>query len=110
MQNPSSYNLAVPSTHLVYSEILSVTSAMRKNSRWATPTAYYPAAARASLATSFGLRAAVSQGVDPNSNSRISGKRDFDLMVGFEELKRDIRASNGMLHFDRGQSLCLNLW
>ena len=96
MENPSSYNLAVPSTHLVYSEILSVTSAMRKNSRWATPTAYYPAAARASLATSFGLRAAVSQGVEPNANSRVSGKRDFDLMVGFEELKRDIRASNGM--------------
>ncbi|KIM32215.1 hypothetical protein M408DRAFT_326851 [Serendipita vermifera MAFF 305830] len=97
MENPSSYNLAVPSTHLVYSEILSVTSAMRKNSRWATPTAYYPAAARASLATSFGLRAAVSQGVETSSNTRVSGHRDFDLMVGFEELKREIRGSNDLL-------------
>lgn len=80
----------------MYSEILSVTSAMRKNSRWATPTAYYPASARASLASSLGLRAVVSG--DDNTNtvgSRVQGRRDVDLMVGFEELKRDVRASNG---------------
>lgn len=80
----------MPSTHLVYSEILSVTSAMRKNSRWATPTAYYPATARASLASSMGLRYV------EDSSSRTSGKRDFDLMVGFEELKRDVRAAAGL--------------
>ena len=78
----------------MYSEILSVTSAMRKNSRWATPTAYYPASARASLASSLGLRAAVS-GDENTMGSRIQGRRDVDLMVGFEELKRDVRASNG---------------
>lgn len=92
MENPSTYNLAVPSTHLVYSEILSVTSAMRKNSRWATPAAYYPVSTRTSFASSLGLRA----GLDVEATTaKPVGRRDFDLMVGFEELKRNVRASNG---------------
>lgn len=109
MENPSSYNLAVPSTHLVYSEILSVTSAMRKNSRWATPAAYYPSSyssssssARASsLASSLGLRAAVSGSTGASGDAPLKGqvRRDVDLMVGFEELKRDVRASNGQSIF-----------
>lgn len=84
------YNLAVPSTHLVYSEVLSVTSAMRKNSRWATPAAYYPTGASASLASSLGLRTGTTADA-----SITNGRRDFDLMVGFEELKRTIRTSSG---------------
>lgn len=93
MENPSNYNLAVPSTHLVYSEILSVTSAMRRNARWATPAAYYPAATRTSFASSLGLRAGPD--VEATAN-RPAAKRDFDLMVGFEELKRNIRNTNGV--------------
>lgn len=88
MDSQSKYNLAVPSTHLVYSEILSVTSAMRKNSRWATPTAYYPSSARVSLASSLGLRAATNN----EREGRVQGRKNVDLMVGFEELKRDVRA------------------
>jgi brefeldin A-resistance guanine nucleotide exchange factor 1 len=92
MENPSNYNLAVPSTHLVYSEILSVTSAMRKNSRWATPAAYYPTSAPTSFASSLGLRTGLD--VQPTPN-KPAGRRDFDLMFGFEELKRNIRATSG---------------
>ena len=91
MDSQSSYNLAVPNMHLVYSEILSVTSAMRKNSRWATPTTYYPSSARVSLASSLGLRAATSNARE----GRVQGRKNTDLMVGFEDLKRDVRASTG---------------
>ncbi|KAG9021684.1 hypothetical protein FS842_006498 [Serendipita sp. 407] len=98
MSNGTDYNLAVPSTHLVYSEILSVTSTMRKNSRWATPIAYYPTPARASasLASSLGLRAAVHMDADGASKSRQQQpvRTEVDLMVGFEQLKRDVRAAS----------------
>ncbi|CAG8590145.1 1036_t:CDS:10, partial [Acaulospora colombiana] len=93
MQNPPRFNLAVPSSHLVYSEILSVTSAMRKNSRWATPTAYFPTSTSASLASTFGLRVAMNPDVAPSQSRTHSSGTDVDLMMGFEELKRDIRAS-----------------
>ncbi|KAG8832745.1 GDP/GTP exchange factor for ARF [Serendipita sp. 399] len=94
MSTNAEYNLAVPSTHLVYSEILSVTSTMRKNSRWATPIAYYPTSARASLASSLGLRAAANT-VDGGDASKAKQpvRTEVDLMVGFEQLKRDVRAS-----------------
>ncbi|KAG8844780.1 GDP/GTP exchange factor for ARF, partial [Serendipita sp. 405] len=98
MSTGTDYNLAVPSTHLVYSEILSVTSTMRKNSRWATPIAYYPTPARASasLASSLGLRAAVHTDADGASKSRQQQpvRTEVDLMVGFEQLKRDVRAAS----------------
>ena len=96
---PDTYNLAVPATHVVYSEILSVTSAMRKNARWATPTAYYPSHGRASLATSMGLRTGTQAGA--TVNTRVHSRREFDLMLGFEDLKRDIRGTSGA----RGPSL-----
>jgi brefeldin A-resistance guanine nucleotide exchange factor 1 len=96
MQNPSRFNLAVPSSHLVYSEILSVTSAMRKNSRWATPTAYFPTSTSASLASTFGLRVAMNPDVGPSQPRTQSSGTDVELMMGFEDLKRDVRASVGM--------------
>ncbi|KIO27117.1 hypothetical protein M407DRAFT_73603 [Tulasnella calospora MUT 4182] len=46
--------MAIPPLHLVWSEILSVTSAMRKNSRWASSQPGPPKATN--LATSMGLR------------------------------------------------------
>jgi len=91
---PDTYNLAVPATHVVYSEILSVTSAMRKNARWATPAAYYPSHGRASLATSMGLRTGTQAGATTNTKGR--PRKEFDLMLGFEDLKRDIRGTSGM--------------
>ena len=90
---PDTYHLAVPTTHVVYSEILSVTSAMRKNARWATPTAYYPSQGRASLASSMGLRPGTQAGASANNKGR--SRREFDLMLGFEDLKRDIRGTSG---------------
>lgn len=90
---PDTYNLAVPATHVVYSEILSVTSAMRKNARWATPTAYYPSHGRASLATSMGLRTGTQAGAPASTKGH--SRREFDLMLGFEDLKRGIRGTSG---------------
>jgi len=92
---PDTYNLAVPTTHVVYSEILSVTSAMRKNSRWATPTAYYPSQGRASLASSMGLRPGTQAGTI--TNTKVHSRREFDLMLGFEDLKREIRGTSGTI-------------
>ena len=84
--------LAVSPTHLVFSEIIAVTSAMRKNSRWASSQ---PGPARVSgLASSMGLRT-------PSSGNGATGRGEHDrreagLMAGFEQLKRDIRDAEGM--------------
>ncbi|KAG9092244.1 hypothetical protein FRC07_011706, partial [Ceratobasidium sp. 392] len=71
--------------HIVYSEIISVTSVMRKNSRWATN---FGTNRRRDmhLATSMGLR----RGSVENTGSP-GPRREVDLMGGFEYLKRKIR-------------------
>ncbi|KAG8748165.1 GDP/GTP exchange factor for ARF [Ceratobasidium sp. 414] len=71
--------------HIVYSEIISVTSVMRKNSRWATN---FGVNRRRDmhLATSMGLR----RGTVEHSGSP-GPRREVDLMGGFEYLKRKIR-------------------
>ncbi|KAJ7684708.1 hypothetical protein DFH06DRAFT_1355274 [Mycena polygramma] len=77
----------VSQKHVLYSEILSVTSAMRKNSRWASAT-HFMNTRDSALGSNLGLRV-------PNSSQaarRIS--READLMLGFEDLKRAVRDTN----------------
>ncbi|KAJ7771775.1 hypothetical protein B0H16DRAFT_195217 [Mycena metata] len=69
--------------HVLYSEILSVTSAMRKNSRWASAT-HFTNARDSALGSNLGLRVSNNQAA-----RRVS--READLMLGFEELKRAVR-------------------
>ena len=82
----SAFRLAVTPVHLVFSEILSVTSAMRKNSRWASTL---PGPARPSnLATSMGLRVPPSGG--EKTGRPTHEKQEAVLMGGFDQLKRTI--------------------
>ncbi|KAF7972108.1 hypothetical protein HWV62_18936 [Athelia sp. TMB] len=78
---------AVSHKHVLLSEILAVTSAMRKNSRWATSGRKLNARDSA-LARDLGLRRS-----NTNINSRNNGRgdREADLMAGFQELKQNIR-------------------
>jgi len=82
---------AVSPKHTLYAEILAVTSAMRKNSRWAS--SHYSLSARDSaLASSLGLRRPST--VDPSTGH--SGSSERDLMLNFQELKRQINTVTGM--------------
>lgn len=79
-------NIVVSPKHLIENEILSVTSSMRKNSRWAS-SARLRSARDTALASSMGLRRAnVSDAIGHGHD-----REDVDLMAGFEELKRKIR-------------------
>lgn len=82
---------SVSQKHVLYSEILAVTSAMRKNSRWAS-SAHTLNARDSALARNLGLRRS-----SPTFNSQSSarGSREADLMAGFQELKRIIRDVDG---------------
>ncbi|KAL0947345.1 hypothetical protein HGRIS_013462 [Hohenbuehelia grisea] len=73
--------------HVLYSEILAVTSTMRKNSRWATTT-HFMNARDTTLGSNLGLRIST-----PSYNAQPSrlGSREAELMAGFQELKRTIR-------------------
>ncbi|KII88730.1 hypothetical protein PLICRDRAFT_41948 [Plicaturopsis crispa FD-325 SS-3] len=77
-------NGSVSTKHVLYSEILAVTSAMRKNARWASHT-HSLNARDSAFASSLGLRRAVG----PSYAGRRT--READLMAGFEELKRTVR-------------------
>ncbi|KAI0282184.1 Sec7-like domain protein [Russula aff. rugulosa BPL654] len=82
------HNETVSSGHIIYSEILSVTSVMRKNSRWSSSMHTYYTKDSA-LASNLGLRR-------PGSNTVPTpqqGSREEDLMSGFEELKRSLRSA-----------------
>ena len=83
---------SVSQKHVLHSEILAVTSAMRKNSRWASST-HTLNARDSALARNLGLRRS-----SPTFNSQTSGRssREADLMAGFEELKRTIKDVDGM--------------
>lgn len=78
--------------HIVYSEIISVTSVMRKNSRWATNTGLNRRRDM-QIATSMGLRRGT-LGDQPRSPAP---RREVDLIGGFEYLKRKIRNVQGKL-------------
>jgi brefeldin A-resistance guanine nucleotide exchange factor 1 len=76
--------------HIVYSEIIAVTSVMRKNSRWATNSGIHRRR-DVQLATSMGLR----RGTLDNQPRSPGPRREVDLMGGFEYLKRKIRDTQG---------------
>ncbi|KAF8432469.1 hypothetical protein L210DRAFT_3623319 [Boletus edulis BED1] len=75
--------------HVLLSEILAVTSVMRKNSRWAT-AAHTLHARDSALARDLGLRRA-SSGDKNRRSGRVSP--EADLMAGFQELKRTVRGA-----------------
>ncbi|KAF5344049.1 hypothetical protein D9757_013881 [Collybiopsis confluens] len=74
--------------YVLYSEILLVTSAMRKNSRWASSTNFMTSNWPSSLGSNLGLRIS-----SPSSNSRpnSTGNREADLMFGLQELRKSVR-------------------
>ena len=88
----------VSSGHIIYSEILSVTSVMRKNSRWSSSmhTFYTKDSA---LASTLGLRRPGSN----NVSTPQQGSREEDLMSGFEELKRSLRSAQGVCRLTDAQ-------
>lgn len=84
--------------HILLSEILSVTSAMRKNSRWALSTNSF-STRESALASSLGLRR-VKQFSENNALRR--GSTEQELMTGFQELKRlvkDVDGETALVHF-----------
>lgn len=102
-------DIVVSPRHLLEYEILSVTSSMRKNSRWAS-SARLRSARDTSLASSMGLRRVnVSDSVGKGHE-----REDVDLMVGFEELKREVRDAESeqqeMLGFHRLKLACQMSW
>ena len=91
----ASGSLALPQTHLVHAEIVSVTSAMRKNARWSTTSAWAYARNVAKLnGESIALRR--SAPTSPNNKSSTpEPPREADLMAGFEGLKRELAHTQG---------------
>src|SRR5882757_3817332 len=88
---------AVSPKHTLYAEILTVTSAMRKNSRWAS--SHYSFSARDSaLASSLGLRRPST--LDPSTGQPANS--EGDLMLNFQELKREINTVTGAWYFPSG--------
>ncbi|KAI0721619.1 Sec7-domain-containing protein [Cerioporus squamosus] len=79
--------LSVSAKHILLSEILSVTSIMRKNSRWALSTPSFTTRDSA-LATSLGLRVSKSS---LNTYASGHGSTEQELMTGFQELKRLVK-------------------
>ena len=86
----SEANGTVPPIHVVYSEILAVTSVMRKNSRWASPNQTINTRDSA-LASNLGLR----KSGPVRANAQRQGSSEDELMSGFEELKRALRNVDG---------------
>ncbi|KAH7926301.1 Sec7-domain-containing protein [Leucogyrophana mollusca] len=78
---------SVSQKHVLLSEVLAVTSVMRKNSRWAS-SVHTLTARDSALAKDLGLRRS-----SPHRDSHRSGRitQEADLMAGFHELKRTIR-------------------
>lgn len=89
---------AVSLKHVLDSEIISVTSSMRKNSRWSSssPFVTVPSHTRDSLGSNLGLRISTpSQNIygSPNPSARISA--EDELMCRFQDVKRSIRDVQG---------------
>lgn len=96
--------LSVSKKQIMCSEILSVTSAMRKNSRWASG-AQTPLYTRDdALAASMGLRR-IGGGSDASGSS---ARQEVLLMAGFLELKREVRDAAGTYAFAIAESSCLS--
>jgi len=82
--------------HVFLSEILSVTTTMRKNSRWASSMLVLGVRDSPSLGTNMGLRIS-SPGYQPRPNARRS--KEAELIAGFLELKRSVKSVAGMAFF-----------
>ncbi|KAI0807169.1 Sec7-domain-containing protein [Fomes fomentarius] len=78
---------SVSAKHILLSEILSVTSVMRKNSRWALSTPSFTSRDSA-LASSLGLRVSKSS---LNAYASGHGNTEQELMSGFQDLKRLVK-------------------
>lgn len=89
--NVSTVPASVCLKHILLSEILSVTSVMRKNSRWAMSTHSFSNGDSA-LATSLGLRR-TRQYSEQYTSDR--GSNEQDLMRGFQELRRTVKDVEG---------------
>ncbi|KAG9226057.1 hypothetical protein CCMSSC00406_0008719 [Pleurotus cornucopiae] len=75
----------VSTKHVLHSEILLVTSAMRRNSRWATTTHFMSPSRDPAVGTNLGLRIS-----SPSTPTLLRIDREADLMAGFQDLKRII--------------------
>ncbi|KAI0811245.1 Sec7-domain-containing protein [Irpex lacteus] len=84
----SSAHASVSLKHILLSEVLSVTSVMRKNSRWAMSTNSYGSFSDSALASSLGLRR-TRQYPEPYNSDR--GSLEQELMRGFQELRRLVK-------------------
>ena len=85
---------SISSKHVLNSEILSVTSAMRKNSRWASSTLVMGSRDPRPLGSNMGLRIS-----SPSYHTRLSGRgsKEAELMSNFVELKRTVKEVEGEL-------------
>ncbi|KAH9946245.1 Sec7-domain-containing protein [Epithele typhae] len=80
-------SFSVSAKHILLSEILSVTSVMRKNSRWALSAPSF-STRDSGLATSLGLRVSKSP-LSPYTSGH--GSTEQELMTGFQDLKRLVK-------------------
>ncbi|KAH9484177.1 hypothetical protein JR316_0003657 [Psilocybe cubensis] len=78
--------------HVLLSEILAVTTVMRKNSRWASSMHTMTIRESPALGTNMGLRIS-----SPVNQTRVSVRytREAELMAGFLELKRSVKDMHG---------------
>ena len=83
--------LSVSKTHVICSEIQSVTTVMRKNSRLAVYSQPHHTAKDDSLAISLGLRRVN----EASQSSSGAARQEIQLMNDFLELKRDVRSGIG---------------
>lgn len=83
--SPSHGNIS--KKHVLEAEILSVTTAMRKNSRWAS-SANTLNSRESTLASTLGLRIPTTSAI---STGLGRGSRERELMANFQELKREVR-------------------
>lgn len=85
---------AVSHKHVLYSEILTVTSVMRKNSRWAS-SSHFMSVKDSALGSNLGLRISTSSYASQSSGR---GSRESELMGAFQGLKRAVRDVEGIRH------------
>ncbi|KZV62609.1 Sec7-like domain is implicated in guanine nucleotide exchange function [Peniophora sp. CONT] len=77
---------AVSAKHVIYAEILAVTTVMRKNSRWSSSSQHYNTRDSA-LASDLGLKRP-----GPSGSTARRGTEEEELMSAFEQLKRELHA------------------
>jgi len=92
--------------HVLLSEILLVTSNMRKNSRWASSTLVMAIRDSPALGTNLGLRIST-----PANQARSTGRKskEAELMVGFLELKRLVKSVPGLSMLDSSRLHWINI-